>query len=89
MIDFYKRVFGATEKMRMTMPDGRIGHAEIVIGGATVMLADEFPDMGIQSPNSLGVSRSPVAIHLYVEDIDAVHKKAVAAGATSLREPAD
>lgn len=89
MIEFYKKVFGATETLRLNMPDGRIGHAELAIGGAGIMLSDEFPDMGFSSPIALGAARSPVAIHIYVEDCDAVYKAALAAGATSLREPAD
>ena len=90
MIDFYKNAFGATEKFRLTQPDGRIGHAEIAIGGASLMLADEFPEMGFLSPKSLpGGARSPVAIHLYVEDVDATHLQAMRAGATSLKEPTD
>ena len=89
MIEFYKKVLGATELMRFKQPDGRIGHAELKIGGATIMLSDEFPDMGFLSPASLGGKRSPVSIHLYVENVDQIYKKALAAGATSLREPAD
>ena len=89
MLDFYKKVFGATETTRLIQPDGRIGHAEITIGGATVMLADEFPERGIVSPLTLGPARSPVGIHVYVEDVDTAYQRALAAGATSLREPAD
>ena len=89
MIDFYKKVFGAVETMRLKQPDGRIGHAQLSINAATIMLADEFPEMGFLSPKSLGGARSPVSIHLYVENADDVYKKALAAGATSLREPAD
>jgi PhnB protein len=90
MIDFYKKAFGATEKFRLTQPDGRIGHAEITIGSASLMLADEFPEMGFLSPKSLpDAARSPVAIHLYVEDVDAAHQRAVRAGATSTKEPTD
>src|ERR1700752_130124 len=89
MIDFYKNVFGAVETMRLTKPDGRIGHAELTINGAAVMLADEFPEMGFLSPRTLGGKRSPVSIHLYVENVDQVYQRALAAGATSLREPAD
>ncbi|HEY6420672.1 MAG TPA: VOC family protein [Candidatus Binataceae bacterium] len=88
MIDFYKKAFGAAETMRLKQPDGRIGHAEITIGGASIMLADEFPEMGFLSPNSIG-ARSPVAVHLYVEDVDAVYKPAIAAGAVSTKEPTD
>jgi PhnB protein len=89
MIGFYKKVFGATETLRLDMPDGRIGHAQMAIGTGTIMLADEFPERGILSPNSIGEARSPVSIHLYVENVDAVYETALAAGATSLREPAN
>ena len=78
-IDFYKKVFGATEIMRMAQPDGKIGHAEMRIGDSVIMLADEVPQMGHRSPKSLG--GSPVSILLYVEDVDAVVARAVAAGA--------
>jgi PhnB protein len=88
-IDFYKQAFGAVELMRMAGPDGKVGHAEVRIGKAMLMIADEHPEMDFQSPKSLGVKRSPVGIHLYVEDVDAVYKRAMAAGATSIREPAD
>ena len=89
MIEFYKRVFGATESMRFNQPDGRIGHAELKINGAPFMLADEFPEMDFLSPKSLGSKRSPVSIHIYVENVDEVYQKALAGGATSLREPAN
>ncbi len=88
-IEFYQRAFGATELMRMARPDGRIGHAEIKIGQAVIMLADEHPEMDFRSPKSLRLARSPVGIHLYVDDVDAVYERALQAGATSLREPAD
>ncbi|HEY1403204.1 MAG TPA: VOC family protein [Pyrinomonadaceae bacterium] len=78
-IEFYQQVFGATEVMRMGDPSGKIGHAEINIGGAHVMLADEFSDMHARSPQSFG--GSSVGILLYVEDVDAVAERAVAAGA--------
>jgi PhnB protein len=71
----------------MAMPDGRIGHAEIEIGEADIMLADEFPDMGVVSPQTLG--GSPVTILLYFEDVDAVARQAVAAGAKVLRNVED
>ena len=89
MIDFYKNVFGAIETIRLNQPDGRIGHAELTINGAAIMLADEFPEMEFLSPKTLGGKRSPVSIHLYVEDVDEVYQRALSAGATSLREPAD
>jgi PhnB protein len=81
-IDFYKKAFGATEALRLPMPDGRIGHAEIRIGDSFVMLSDEFPEYGNRSPESIG--GSPVIIHLYVADVDAVASQAVAAGAKAL-----
>jgi len=77
-IDFYKRAFCAKERMRLPMPDGRIGHAEIEIGNSVVMLADEFPQMGVKSPVTIG--GTPVGICLYVTDVDAVFKQAIAAG---------
>lgn len=86
-IDFYKEAFGAVETMRLAEPAGRIGHAELRIGNAAIMLADEYPDMGVVSPATLG--GSPVSIHLYVDDVDAVFEQAVAAGAKATRPPAD
>ena len=85
-IEFYKAAFGAEEIMRMTQEDGRVGHAEIRIGKAVFMLADEFPEMGFRSPLTLG--GTSVHIHLYVEDVDAVAERAAAAGATVERPPA-
>jgi PhnB protein len=79
-MEFYKDVFGATELVRMPQPDGKIGHAELRFGDSVVMLADEFPDMGHQSPKSLG--GTPVTFNVYVDDADAVVDRAVAAGAT-------
>ncbi len=78
-IEFYKKAFGATERMRMPDPSGKIGHAELKIGDSTIMLADEYPEMGARSPKSIG--GSPVSLYLYVEDVDAVVEQAVAAGA--------
>jgi PhnB protein len=83
-IDFYKRAFGAVELMRLPDPSGtKLGHAEIRIGDSAIMLADEFPDMGAISPQTLG--GTPVSILLYVEDVDASFAQAVAAGAKVLR----
>jgi PhnB protein len=82
-IEFYKQAFGATELGRMTAPDGRIGHSEIQIGDSRIMLADEFPEMDARGPESFG--GTPVLIHLYVEDVDAVAKQAAAAGAREVR----
>ena len=78
-IEFYKKAFGGTEVLRFAQPDGKIGHAEILIGDSRIMLADEYPEMGYRSPQSLG--GSPVSIHLYVEDVDALASQAVSAGA--------
>ena len=77
-IDFYKRAFGATELFRMDQPGGKIGHAEIKIGDSPIMLADEHPEMGYRSPQTLG--GSPVSILLYVEDVDSLFNQAVAEG---------
>jgi PhnB protein len=86
-IEFYKKAFGAAEMMRMTQPDGRVGHAEIKIGDSPIMLADEFPEMGARSPQSLG--GSPVSILLYVQDVDALTSSAIAAGAKVIRPVKD
>jgi PhnB protein len=86
-IEFYKSVFGATERVRMDQPDGRIGHAELDIGAALVMLADEFPEMDIRGPKTIG--GSPVTLALYVDDVDAVFAAALAAGATERRPVED
>jgi PhnB protein len=82
-IDFYGKVLGATERMRMGGPDGKVGHAELQIGSGLVMLADEFPDMGQRSPRALG--GSPVTVSVYVDDVDAVFAAALEAGATEVR----
>jgi len=79
-LEFYKTAFGATESFRLMMPDGRLGHAEIVLGDGVIMLSDEFPECGGKAPPTLG--GSAVSIHLYVDDVDAFFQKAVAAGAT-------
>ncbi len=87
-IDFYRCAFGALEVLRMPMPDGRkIMHAEIAIGGARIMLADELPGMGSPSPKALG--GSAVTLMLYVEDADTVFDRAVSSGATVTMPLAD
>lgn len=85
-IAFYSGVFGAVERMRLGGPDGKVGHAELTIGDSLVMLADEHPAMGARAPAAFG--GSPVSLHLYVADVDAVVAKAIAAGAT-LRRPVE
>jgi len=86
-IDFYKKAFGATERMRMAHPDGRIGHAEIQIGDTTVMMADEHPEIDAFSPEHYG--GSPVSLHFYAGDCDEIYQRALAAGAKTVRQPAD
>ena len=86
-IDFYKQAFGARESMRIPMAGGRIGHAELRVGDALFMLADEFPEMNFRSPQSLG--GTPVNIVIYVENVDELVKQAENAGAKVLRPPAD
>jgi PhnB protein len=86
-IEFYKQAFGATETMRLAGPGGRIGHAEIRIGDSTIMLADEHPEMGAKSPQTIGGTAT--SILLYVADVDAVFQRAIAAGATVERPVED
>jgi len=86
-IDFYKKAFGAKERMRMDTPDGRIGHAEIEIGDGLVMISDPFPQGTTKAPTELGGTTA--GVFLYVEDVDAVVKQAVDAGATVTMEVAD
>jgi PhnB protein len=83
-IDFYTSVLGATERVRMPGPDGKVGHAELEIGDSVVMLADAFPDMGAPSPQSLG--GTPVTVMVYVEDVDDGFNRAIQAGATEERK---
>jgi len=83
-IEFYKEAFGATEVMRMEMPGGKIGHAEIRVGDTIVMLADEMPEMNFRSPRTLG--GPSCHFMLYVEDVDSRVEQAVKAGAT-LKKP--
>jgi uncharacterized glyoxalase superfamily protein PhnB len=86
-IDFYTRVFGAQETLRLAEPGGRVAHAELKLGPATLMLADEFPEYGILSPLSFGGSGT--TMHLHVRNVDTLAALAVAAGATIVREPTD
>jgi PhnB protein len=81
-LDFYKKAFGAEEIERHEM-HGKIGHAEIRIGDSMVMLADEFPEMGASAPQKPG--GAGVGFALYVEDCDAIYKRAIAAGGTEQR----
>ena len=86
-IKFYEEVFGAKENYRLADPEGHVGHADLTIGDGQLMLADESPSFGALSPPTVG--GTSVKLHLYVEDVDAVVKKAEAAGATVLRPVQD
>jgi uncharacterized glyoxalase superfamily protein PhnB len=87
-MNFYRTVFGADEIFRMTDADtGRIGHAELRVGPMTIMLADEYPELGILSPLAHGGTGT--ALHLHVDDVDVLAADAVQAGATMVRAPAD
>jgi PhnB protein len=86
-IDFYTTVFGARETLRLQEPGGRVGHAELRIGPATVLLCDEHPELGIRSPLAFGGVGS--AVHLHVDDVDRLARRAVEAGAEMVREPTD
>ena len=86
-IEFYKRAFGAQERARMPMPDGKIAHAEIEIGNSVVMVADPFPQAKVRPPKEVG--GTTVSLFLYVEDVDALFQQAVDAGATAETEPED
>lgn len=86
-LDFYAQAFGTVEHLRMQDPTGKIGHAEITIGSSRIMLADEHPEVGALSPPTVG--GTPVSLHVYVEDVDGVVERAVAAGATLTRAVAD
>ena len=83
-IDFYKKVFGATEKMRMPSPGGKVGHAELILGDSVIMLADEHPEMGARAPHAYG--GSAVSLMLYVPDVDATVATAIAGGAKVVRQ---
>lgn len=86
-IEFYKKAFGAREKFRLTEPGGRIGHAELDFGGTTLMLADEFPECGIQGPQAIG--GTSVTIHIHVDNADETIRSAANAGASIEREAKD
>jgi PhnB protein len=86
-LEYYKKAFAATELMRMADPSGKVMHAEMKIGNSIVMLADEFPEMGIRSPSSLG--GSTVSIMLYVEDVDSRFSLAIASGGTVVKPVKD
>jgi PhnB protein len=80
-IEFYERAFGAKERVRMSAPDGSIGHAELEIGDSLIMLSDPFPQSTVRSPTEVGATTA--SVHVYLEDVDAAFKRAIDAGATS------
>ena len=86
-IEFYREAFGATEKMRLTEPGGRIGHAELLLDGHEFMLSEEFPEYGLLGPASVG--GTSITMHVHVDDADTAIARAVAAGATLVRPAAD
>jgi PhnB protein len=86
-IEYYKKAFGAKERLRMDAPDGTVGHAELEIGDSLVMLSDPMPQATTRPPSELGGTTA--GVFLYVEDVDAVVHKAVGAGATVTMEVAD
>lgn len=86
-IAFYGAVFGATERMRIGAPEGKIGHAELAIGDSVIMLSDQMPEWGAVGPEMVG--GTPVTMGVYVVDVDATFAKAIELGATSLRPVED
>ncbi|MVU82123.1 VOC family protein [Nocardia sp. ET3-3] len=86
-IDFYKHVFGADERYRMPGPDGKIAHCEMQFGTSVIMLGDPAPGMGFLDPRTIG--GTPVNLYVYVDDVDAAHAAALAAGAQELQAPAN
>lgn len=88
-IEYYKKVFGATETVRMPAPDGKVGHAELKIGNSHIMLADENPNMGQGHTSAATLGASPISLYLYLPDVDNVVERAVAEGAKLLRPVQD
>jgi PhnB protein len=86
-IEFYAKVFGTRERMRLPGPDGTVGHAELQLGDSLIMLADEAPQTGVRGPKAVG--GTPVTISVYVDDVDGVVDRAVNAGAKVLRPVED
>ena len=88
-IEYYKKVFGATELFRMNGPDGKVGHAEIKIGDSHIMLADENPSMGEGHTSAATIGQSPVSLYVYLPNVDDVVKRAAAEGGKILRPVQD
>ena len=88
-IEYYKKVFGAVETVRMDQPGGKVGHAELKIGNSHIMLADENPSMGQGHTSAASIGGSPVSLYLYIPDVDRVVERAVAEGAKILKPVQD
>ncbi|MFY9912442.1 MAG: VOC family protein [Candidatus Sulfotelmatobacter sp.] len=88
-IDYYKKVFGATEVFRMPGPNGKIGHAELKIGNSHIMLADENPQVGQGHTSATSIGASPVSLYVYLPDVDRVVEKAKAEGGKILKPVQD
>ena len=88
-IEYYKKVFGATEAVRMNGPDGKVGHAELKIGNSRIMLADENPSMGQGHASASTIGTSPVTLYVYLPDVDRVIRQAVVEGAKILKPVED
>jgi PhnB protein len=88
-IDYYKKVFGATELLRINGPDGKVGHAELKIGNSHIMLADENPAMGQGHTSASTIGQSPVSLYVYLPDVDTVVKRAAAEGGKILKPVED
>lgn len=88
-IDYYKKVFGATEVFRMNGPDGKVGHAELKIGNSHIMLADENPSMGAGHTSATTIGASPISLYIYLPEVDKVVEKAKAEGAKILKPVED
>lgn len=88
-IEYYKKVFGATETVRMNSPEGKVGHAELKIGNSHIMLADENPNMGLGHTSASTIGASPVSLYVYLPDVDRVVERAAAEGGTILKAVED
>jgi PhnB protein len=88
-IAFYCALFGATERMRIAEPSGKVGHAELQLGDSVLMLSDEYAEMQVLSPRNSGATGTSYSLSLYVDDVDAVFATAIERGCTPLREPTD
>jgi PhnB protein len=88
-IEYYKKVFGATEVVRMDGPDGKVGHSELQIGDSRIMVADENPTMGQGHVSAASIGASPVSLYVYLPDVDRVIQRAAAEGAKILKPVQD